>query len=389
MLLNTMKFESATVLAGNHRVTQYRERSECPLVTEQRVLVDTPLKTTVLQYASGSGQEIRIYLGLMTFERAGGLAFAMKSYLITGGCGFIGVNLVKRLCARGDSVRVFDNLSTGRHEDAASLGAQVIVGDVRDARAVSEAAKGAEVVVHLAAHTRVIESITDPDLNFDINVVGTKNVLQACRDTGVQKLVFASTGGAILGDQKPPTHEEMVPRPISPYGAGKLAGEAYCSAFAGSFGLNTVALRFSNVYGPFSYHKGSVVAQFFRNLIQGKPLIVYGDGSQTRDYVFVEDLIEAVLLAEQIDTPGDVFQIASGRETSLNELIALIGKVVPDRAVNICHEPARRGEVLRNYARIEKARKTLGYEPRVPLEEGLHRTWHWFTTAERAHRASV
>jgi UDP-glucose 4-epimerase len=220
-------------------------------------------------------------------------------------------------------------------------------------------------------------------------VVGTKNVLQACRGAGVQKLVFASTGGAILGDQKPPTHEEMVPRPISPYGAGKLAGEAYCSAFAGSFGLNTVALRFSNVYGPFSYHKGSVVAQFFRNLIQGKPLIVYGDGSQTRDYVFVEDLIEAVLLAEQIDTPGDVFQIASGRETSLNELIALIRKVVSDRDLSIFYEPARRGEVLRNYARIEKARNSLGYEPRMPLEEGLRRTWQWFTTAERAHSAKV
>lgn len=303
----------------------------------------------------------------------------MKSYLVTGGCGFIGVNLVKRLRDRGDAVRVFDNLSTGRHEDIASLGAQVIVGDVRDARALSDVAKGADVVVHLAAHTRVIESIADPDLNFDINVLGTKNVLRACCDAGVQKLVFASTGGAILGDQEPPVHEEMVPRPLSPYGAGKLAGEAYCSAFAGSFGLNTVALRFSNVYGPFSYHKGSVIAQFFRDLLQGKPLIVYGDGSQTRDFVFVEDLVEAVLLAEQIDTPGDVFQIASGRETSLNELIALLGQLVPDRGLNICYEPARRGEVSRNYAKIEKARKALGYEPRVSLEEGLHRTWDWFS----------
>jgi UDP-glucose 4-epimerase len=249
---------------------------------------------------------------------------------------------------------------------------------VRDARALSDIAKGADVVVHLAAHTRVIESISDPDLNFDVNVLGTKNVLQACRDAGVQKLVFASTGGAILGDQKPPVHEEMAPRPLSPYGAGKLAGEAYCSAFAGSFGLNTVALRFSNVYGPFSYHKGSVIAQFFRDLLQGRPLIVYGDGSQTRDFVFVEDLVEAVLLAEHIDTPGDVFQIASGRETSLNELIALIRQLAPDRDLNIRHEPARNGEVSRNYAKIEKARKALGYEPRVSLEEGLRRTWDWF-----------
>ncbi len=302
----------------------------------------------------------------------------MKSYLVTGGCGFIGVNLIKRLRDRGDAVRVFDNLSTGRQEDIASLGAQVIVGDVRDAKAISEVAKGADVVVHLAAHTRVIESISDPDLNFDINVLGTKNVLQACRDAGVQKLVFASTGGAILGDQKPPVHEEMAPRPLSPYGAGKLAGEAYCSAFAGSFGLNTVALRFSNVYGPFSYHKGSVIAQFFRDLLQGKQLIVYGDGLQTRDFVFVEDLVEAVLLAERIDTPGDVFQIASGRETSLNELIALIRQLLPNRDLKIRYEPARNGEVSRNYARIEKARKALGYEPRVSLEEGLRRTWEWF-----------
>lgn len=309
----------------------------------------------------------------------------MKSYLVTGGCGFIGVNLVKRLRDRGNTVRVFDNLSTGRQEDIASLGAQVIVGDVRDALALSDVMKGADVVVHLAAHTRVIESIADPDLNFDINVLGTKNVLQACRDAEVQKLVFASTGGAILGDQKPPVHEEMAPRPLSPYGAGKLAGEAYCSAFAGSFGLNTVALRFSNVYGPFSYHKGSVIAQYFRDLLQGKPLIVYGDGSQTRDFVFVEDLVEAVILAEGIDTPGDVFQIASGRETSLNELIALIRQMIPDRELNILHEPARLGEVSRNYAKIEKARKALGYEPRVPLEEGLRRTWDWFNRLERSH----
>jgi UDP-glucose 4-epimerase len=309
----------------------------------------------------------------------------MKSYLVTGGCGFLGVNLVKRLRDRGNAVCVFDNLSTGRQEDIASLGAQVIVGDVRDARALFDVAKGADVVVHLAAHTRVIESIADPDLNFDVNVVGTKNVLQACRDAGVQKLVFASTGGAILGDQKPPVHEEMVPRPLSPYGAGKLAGEAYCSAFAGSFGLNTVALRFSNVYGPFSYHKGSVIAQFFRDLLQGKRLIVYGDGSQTRDFVFVEDLVEAVLLAEQVDTPGDVFQIASGRETSLNELIAMICKLVPDRDLNISYEPARRGEVSRNYAKIEKARETLGYEPRVSLEEGLRRTWQWFNRQASPH----
>src|SRR5271155_1852220 len=248
----------------------------------------------------------------------------MKSYLVTGGCGFIGTNLISRLASLGHRIRVLDDLSMGKREDIEHYGVDLQIGDIRDLPVMKKACAGIDTVVHLAAHTRVIESVTDPELNFEINAAGTMNVLLACRDAAVQKMIFASTGGAILGEQEPPVHEGMVPRPVSPYGAGKLAGEAYCSAFFGSYGLNTIALRFSNVYGPFSYHKGSVIAQYFRDLLQGRPLIVYGDGSQTRDFVFVEDLVEAVLLAEQIDPPGDVFQIASGRETSLNELIALI-----------------------------------------------------------------
>jgi UDP-glucose 4-epimerase len=302
----------------------------------------------------------------------------MKSYLITGGCGFIGINLVKRLRERGDAVRVLDNLSMGRREDLESLGAQLIVGDIRDKEDVAEAVKGCQTSVHLAAHTRVVESVSDPSPNFEVNVIGTMNVLQASHKAGVRKFIFASTGGAILGEQEPPVHEDMVPRPVSPYGASKLAGEAYCSAFAGSFGLNTVALRFSNVYGPYSYHKGSVVAQFFKNLLQGQPLTIYGDGSQTRDFVFVEDLIEAILLADQHDTPGEVFQIASGRETSIAELVWLMKQVLPGSSFDIRHEPARAGEISRNYARIEKASRLLAYEPKMQLEEGLERTWQWF-----------
>ncbi len=242
----------------------------------------------------------------------------MNSYLVTGGCGFIGVNLTSRLAAQGNRIRILDNLSLGKREDVEPLGVELQAGDIRDYTAVTKACQGMDTVVHLAAHTRVIESVTDPELNFEINAIGTMNVLRACRDAGVKKFIFAfpTTGGAILGEQEPPVHEGMVPRPVSPYGAGKLAGEAYCSAFYGSYGLNTVALRFSNVYGPFSYHKGSVVAQFFRNLMQKEPIVIYGDGEQTRDFLYVSDLVDAILLADKANTPGEVFQIASGRETS-------------------------------------------------------------------------
>jgi len=304
----------------------------------------------------------------------------MKSYLVTGGCGFIGVNLVSRLAGRGARVRILDNLSLGKPEDVAPLGIDLRVGDIRDMAALKDACQGMDVVVHLAAHTRVVESISHPELNFEINAIGTMNVLRACRDAGVKKVIFASTGGAILGEQGPPVHEGMVPRPVSPYGASKLVGEAYCSAFCGSFGLNTVALRFSNVYGPFSYHKGSVVAQFLRNLMREEPLVIYGDGQQTRDFLYVDDLVDAVLLADKSETPGEVFQIASGRETSLKDLLAAMKRVLPSVKFDVRYEPARAGEILRNYASIEKARRLLGYNPSKKLDDGLRDTWSWFVS---------
>jgi UDP-glucose 4-epimerase len=308
----------------------------------------------------------------------------MKKYLVTGGCGFIGVNLVSRLVQQGAQVRVLDNLSLGRREDIDPLGIELQVGDIRDSSAALKACHGVDVVVHLAAHTRVVESVENPALNFDVNAAGTLNMLLAARDSGVRKFIFASTGGAILGEQEPPVHEGMVPRPISPYGAGKLAGEAYCSAFSGAYGLNTVALRFSNVYGPYSYHKGSVVAQFFKNLIQRQPLVIYGNGSQTRDFLYVQDLVEAVVLAAKADVNSEFFQIASGRETSVNELIDAMKKSVPDFQAEIRYQPARAGEISRNYADISKARKLLGFDPKTRLEDGLRTTWNWFL-ARQSH----
>ena len=308
----------------------------------------------------------------------------MKTYLVTGGCGFIGVNLIPRLIEQGSRVRVLDNLSLGRREDVEPLGVDLQIGDIRDRSALTAACKGIDVVVHLAAHTRVVESLTDPQINFDVNAIGTLNVLEACRAAGIPKMIFASTGGAILGEQTPPVHEGMVPRPISPYGASKLAGEAYCSAYAGAYGLKTVALRFSNVYGPFSYHKGSVVAQFFRNLLRGEPIVIYGDGEQTRDFLYVADLVDAILLADKAELAGEVFQIASGRETSVRALVDAMKAMLPDRTFDIRFEPARAGEILRNYANIEKARRMLGFDPTTRLDDGLPRTWQWFITHDRA-----
>jgi UDP-glucose 4-epimerase len=307
----------------------------------------------------------------------------MKTYLVTGGCGFIGVNLIPRLTQQGARVRVLDNLSLGRSEDVEPLGVELEVGDVRDPAAVAKACKGIDAVVHLAAHTRVVESLSDPQLNFEVNAAGTLNVLEACRATGIQKMIFASTGGAILGEQEPPVHEGMVPRPISPYGASKLAGEAYCSAYTGAYGLKTAALRFSNVYGPYSYHKGSVVAQFFRNLLRGEPIVIYGDGQQTRDFLYVSDLVEAILLADKTEPAGEAFQIASGRETSIRSLLDAMKAMLPDHRFDVRFEPARPGEILRNYASIEKARRILGFRPKTQLNEGLRKTWQWFISRDR------
>lgn len=302
----------------------------------------------------------------------------MSRILVSGGCGFVGVNLIPALLARSKEVRVLDNLSTGRREDIEPFHIELLVGDIRSDADAMRAMQGVDEVVHLAAHTRVMDSIEDPRTNFEVNAHGTLNLLLAARECGVRKFVMASTGGAILGEKEPPVHEEMVAHPLSPYGAGKLAGEGYCSAFHGSYGLATVALRFSNVYGPYSYLKASAVAAFYKRVLLRKPLTIYGDGNQTRDFLYTGDLVAAVLLALEKAPGGEVFQIASGRETSVNELIATMREVVPEARFEMTHEAARRGEIIRNYSDISKARRVLGYSPQTDLRTGLRKTWDWF-----------
>jgi UDP-glucose 4-epimerase len=299
--------------------------------------------------------------------------------LVTGGCGFVGTNLIAHLNRVGGyDITVFDNESLGERSFLEGLDAKFEHGDLRDADAIRAAIEGQDAVIHLAADTQVMSSIEQPVYNFDVNVQGSLNLLEAMRETGVSQLVNASTGGAILGEVTPPVHEEMVAKPLSPYGASKLAVEGYASAYGACYGIRTVSLRFSNVYGPRSFHKGSVVAHFFKQILAGRPLVVYGDGDQSRDFVFVDDLSEGIRRALEVDRT-EVIQLGVGRPTSVNELIDIIRGIVGVDKIEVRREPPRAGEIVNNYCDISKARAILGYDPRTALEDGLRDTWIWFT----------
>jgi UDP-glucose 4-epimerase len=326
---------------------------------------------------------------------------ALVNWLVTGGCGFIGTALIRTLAEEGGhAVRVVDNLAVGTHEDLATAsdfvevssekpgpissggGVELLAGDIRDEDLALRAADGAEVIVHLAANTGVMPSVEDPRADCMSNVVGTLNYLEAARHNGVERFVFASSGGTVIGEAEPPIHEEMVAHPVAPYGASKLAGEGYCSAYFHTFGIETVALRFGNVYGPLSGHKNSVVARFIKRATGGEVLEIYGDGTQTRDFIYVDDLIRAVRLSATTDgVGGEVFQIATSAETTVQELT---GKLLPAlaaaglRDVEVRKTAARRGEVRRNYADTSKAHRMLGWKAEVGLDEGLRRTVDWF-----------
>ncbi|HEY75770.1 MAG TPA: SDR family NAD(P)-dependent oxidoreductase [Thermoflexia bacterium] len=297
--------------------------------------------------------------------------------LVTGGAGFIGANLVRLFLEHGYRVTVLDNLSTGRREYLKGLPIRFVKGDILDLELVSQVVPGHAGVVHLAAQTGVPGSLQDPRRDCEVNVLGTLNLLEACRHADVGRFVFASSN-APLGRQPPPATEDKAPLPISPYGASKLAGEGYCLAYHGSWGLGTVVLRFANVYGPYSAHKSSVVAKFFKDILAQGRITIDGDGQQTRDFIYVDDLCRAILLALESDVAGEVFQIATGVETSIQRLAQMVQEVA-GRPVALRHGPARRGDIRKNYSAVEKARKVLGWEPRVGLEEGLQETWRWFS----------
>lgn len=320
------------------------------------------------------------------------------AWLITGGCGFIGTSLIKRLIVDDPEarIRVLDNLSVGTREDLSGVTSfveksptelnggpeevELVEGDIRDYDSCLKCSEGMDVIVHLAANTGVAPSVADPRLDMESNVVGTFNLLEAARMNHVERFVFASSG-APVGEVEPPLHEEKAPKPVSPYGASKLAGEGYCSAYYRTFGIRTVSLRFGNVYGPLSKHKNSVVAKFFKQALSGETLEIYGDGSQTRDFLYIDDLVEAILAASGTEVCGEVFQIATHMETTVNEIAEMIKEIVEtktNRKVKLIHGETRKGDVKRNFSDISKAKKVLGWEPRVKLRAGLEETWVWF-----------
>lgn len=336
------------------------------------------------------------------------------NWLITGGCGFIGTSLIKNLVTEGGhTIRVIDNLSVGSRDDLAAActfeeispdelttqqlqcserstafdtHCSLIVGDISDEQLAVDAARGMDVIVHLAANTGVGPSVEDPRADCLANVLGTFNYLEAARHNGVKRFIFASSG-APAGEVEPPIHEELPPHPVSPYGASKLAGEGYCSAYFRTYGVETVALRFGNVYGPGSLHKNSVVAKFIKQALAGEDLEIYGDGSQTRDFIYIDDLISAVRLsANRQGIGGEVFQIATNTETTVAEMAGMLVNALLEHGieqVNLINGQPRLGDVNRNYSDTSKARRLLGWIPQYDLNQGLSRTLAYFLPQRR------
>ncbi|MGH2746650.1 MAG: NAD-dependent epimerase/dehydratase family protein [Actinomycetota bacterium] len=302
----------------------------------------------------------------------------IEHVLITGGCGFIGANLVRFLRDRTSwSLRVVDDLRAGSSEYVDEGLAEVRIGDVADHSVLDEALEGVDAVVHLASQTGVVPSVEDPVRDFEGNALTTFRVLEGCRRAGIRRVAFASSGAAV-GEVPPPIHEGVVPRPLSPYGAGKLVGEAYCQGYAGSFDMDTVVLRFSNVYGPFSIHKNNAVPNFIKRCLKGGSLDIFGDGSQTRDFIHVEDLCGGILRSLTTDgIGGEVFQLGTGIETSILDL-ARFAQAATGTDADIQFHPQRAGEVYRSRVDIGKARRLLGFDPSLGLADGLGRTATWY-----------
>lgn len=302
----------------------------------------------------------------------GGLA------LVTGGAGFIGSHLVETLLARGRRVRVLDDFSSGRREFLPQRSEiEVIAGDLRDPEILRRAVAGVEVVFHQGALRSVPRSVEDPFAYHDVNATGTMRLLLAARDAGVRRVVFASSS-SVYGDQPVlPLHEDLRPQPISPYGASKLIGEHYCANFARHYGLETVSLRYFNVFGPRqdpNSEYAAVIARFILAARRGAPLEVHGDGKQTRDFTYIANVVDANLAAaEAPGVAGEVFNIACGERLSVLDIATrleeILGRSLPRR-----HTPPRPGDVRDTQADISRARERLGYAPTVGFAEGLRRT---------------
>ncbi|MEW6359436.1 MAG: SDR family oxidoreductase [Planctomycetota bacterium] len=307
----------------------------------------------------------------------------MSVILVTGGGGFIGSHIVEALLDRGDSVRVLDNFSTGRRENIEHFAGRIemIEGDLRDEATLRRAVDGCDYVFHEAALPSVPRSVEDPHLSHDVNVNGTVSLLMACKERGVKRIVLASSS-SVYGDSPGfPRREDQQLWPLSPYAAGKVALEAYARSFANVYNLETVCLRYFNIFGPRQNHKSQyaiAIPSFITRILSGQQPIVYGDGKQSRDFTYVENAVHANLLALVADgVSGEAFNVGCGDRITLNRIIGIINKFLGTDIKPHYSDP-RPGDVRRSQADIEKARKMLGYEPKVTFEDGLRRTIEWY-----------
>lgn len=301
----------------------------------------------------------------------------MGTTLITGGCGFIGSHIAEALVAEGVPVRVFDNFSSGRLENLAGFGSgiEVIRGDVRDPEALRAAMNGVEHVFHEAALVSVAVSVEQPEENDAINIRGTLNVLQAARAAGVKRVLLASSAAVYGNNPVLPKREDMLPEPESPYALGKLAGEYYLRLFSQLYGVETVALRYFNVFGPRQDGKSmysGVISRFTDDIRAGRTPTIFGDGEQTRDFVFVKDVVQANLLAMRSKAVGrgEVFNVATGQQVSLLQLWEALRGIAGSKLVPVFRD-ARPGDIRHSLADIGKIRKSLCYQPQYGLEYGL------------------
>lgn len=307
----------------------------------------------------------------------------MPKALVTGGAGFIGSHLIEGLLARGWDVRVLENFSTGHRENIKPLINQIdlLEGDVCNLTTVRFAARNVDVIFHHAALPSVARSVANPLESNEVNITGTLSVLLAARDNGVKRVVYAASSSA-YGDQPAlPKVETMMPEPLSPYAVGKLAGEMYARTFTRLYGLSTVSLRYFNVFGPRqdpTTQYAGVIAKFISCALAGKPYPVYGDGEQSRDFTYVENVVQVNLLAAdaQLDH-APVINIAFGERTTLNQIIKLLNEITHQN-LPAHYAPERPGDVRHSHADLTLARKLLGYNPTVDLREGLRRTLEWY-----------
>jgi UDP-glucose 4-epimerase len=306
--------------------------------------------------------------------------------LVTGGAGFIGSHLAEKLVQLGNEVIVYDNFSNGSYDNINELFNKgeltLIKGDITNTQNIHSSLKGVEGVVHLAAIVSVTESIKNPETVFDVNVGGTLRLLDACVKQRVRRFIFASSA-AIYGNASPPLSETSQIKPISPYGASKAASEMFCHAYGESYDLETVVLRFMNVYGPRQTPGpyAGVISKFAQAIGKGSPLLVYGDGKQSRDFVYVSDVVDAIALSLNSKRGNhEILNVGTGNPTTVNQLAKIFRNLSGRTDYPIRHVEARKGEVRFSYADIRKARKLLRYDPKVALNEGVTKFVDWYNT---------